>query len=85
MLIAYPDQGVAAFLVEDIPASILSDDGRRYGFGVEHQPVPDNYAHSEVHTYHSGERMDDVGKEPPRQVRKKFRDLLRQRIVILEI
>ena len=85
MLVSFPGQGIAAFRVEDIPAEIVSDDGRHYGFGVEHRPVPDNYAHSEVHTYHSGERLDDLGGEPPRQVRKKFRDLLRQKIVILEL
>lgn len=85
MLVDYLDQGIATFRVADIPSAIVSDDGRRYGFGVEHRPVLDNYAHSEVHTYYGGERMDDVGKEPPRQVRKKFRDLLRQRIEILEL
>jgi hypothetical protein len=85
MLVGYPGQGVVAFRVEDIPAAITSDDGRLYDFGVEHRPDTDNYAHSEVHTYHRGERLDDVGREPPRQVRKKFRDLLRQKIELLEL
>ena len=85
MLVSFPGQGIAAFRVEDIPAAITSDDGRRYDFGVEHRPVADNYAHSEVHTYHGGEKLDDVGREPPRQVRKKFRDLLRQKVEILEL
>jgi hypothetical protein len=85
MLANYPSDGVAAFYVRDIPLAITSDDGRRYDFGVEHRPQTDNYAHSEVHTYHGGERMADIEKDPPRQVRKKFRDLLRRGIVIVNL
>src|SRR3954454_1871037 len=85
MLVEHPRAGIAAFCVKHIPAEITSDDGRRYEFGVEHRPEPENYSHSEVHTYYDGNRLDDLQKEPPRQVRKKFRDLLRQGIVILDL
>lgn len=74
---------VAALPVEGIPPVVVSDDGKEYYFGVEHVPEPFNYSHSEVNTYVRGEKMD-TPQQPPRHVRKKFRNILRQRIEILE-
>jgi hypothetical protein len=80
----HPGMGIAAFRVGDIPSSIKGDGGELFEFGVEHRPEPGNYAHSEVHSFAGGVRLEDPSK-PPRHVRKKFRDLLRQRIQILEL
>lgn len=78
----YPGFRVAAFQVGDIPPDVSSDSGESYQFGVEHEPLPDNYAHSEVNSYREGRKLQ---YKPPRQVRKKFRDLLRRRIEILQV
>lgn len=64
---------------------VQSDQGDLYEFGVEHRPEVGHYAHSEVHAYNGGKRLDDLDKEPPRHVRKKFRDLLRQKMEILSL
>ncbi|HEX6864517.1 MAG TPA: hypothetical protein VF414_16935 [Thermoanaerobaculia bacterium] len=85
MLIEHAGHGIAAFRVRDIPASLASDDGRLYEFGVEYRPLEENRAHSEVHSYQEGVRLDDVGREPPKHVRKKLRDLLRRKMEILEL
>jgi hypothetical protein len=85
MLIGHHGYGIAAICVSDIPPSLTSEDGRVYEFGVEHRPIPTNYSHSEVHTYHNGDRLDDLKKDPPKQIRKKFREILRQRLEILNI
>jgi hypothetical protein len=77
----YPGFRIAAFQVGDIPPSISGDAGESYQFGVEHEPLPDNYAHSEVNSYREGAKLRH---KPPRQVRKLFRDLLRRRIEILK-
>lgn len=82
VLKGYPGFRVAAFQVGDIPSSVSGEGGESYQFGVEHEPLPGNYAHSEVNSYREGAKLRH---KPPRQVRKKFRDLLRRRIQILEI
>ena len=71
--------GIAAFRVVDIPERLQDPNGTTYWFGVEHRPEPDNYSHSEVHSYLEGE-----SREPSKTVRKQFRELLRRRIVILQ-
>lgn len=85
MLEEYPGHGVAAFCVRDIPPALTSEDGRRFDFGVEYRPLFDNRAHSEVHSYVAGVRLKDEQRKPPRLIRKKFRDLLRQKIEILDL
>jgi len=75
----HPRYGIAAFAVGDIPERLDADPGQIYRFGVEHVPLPDNYAHSEVHSFRDGAKA-----EPPRIVRKKFRDLLRRQTVVLK-
>jgi hypothetical protein len=75
----HPHFGIAAFAVGDIPKTLQADSGQVYEFGVEHLPLPDNYAHSEVHSFLAGAKA-----LPPRIVRKRFRDLLRQRTVVLK-
>jgi hypothetical protein len=74
----HPHFGIAAFSVGDIPER-LDSEGQIFRFGVEHAPLPDNYAHSEVYSH-----LDGVPAKPPRIVRKRFRDLLRRRTVVLK-
>ncbi len=75
----HPQFGIAAFAVGDIPQKLDAEPGQVFEFGVEHVPLPDNYAHSEVHSYLAGTKA-----KPPRIVRKRFRDLLRRRTVVLK-
>lgn len=75
----HPAFGIAAFAVGDIPPELENESSQTFQFGVEHAPLPDNYAHSEVHSYLDGRKA-----KPSRIVRKRFRDLLRQRTVILK-
>jgi hypothetical protein len=82
VLRGYAGFRVAAFKVEDIPPELSSESGDGYQFGVEHEPLPENYSHSGVHTYREGMKQE---KKPPKLVRKKFRDLLRRKIEILDV
>jgi hypothetical protein len=82
-LAAWKGFSVAAFPVEGIPQVLVSEDGREYQFGVEHEPIPSNYSHSEVNTYAEGRKLQKP-QQPPRLLKKKFRDLLRKSIQILE-
>jgi len=75
---------VAAFKVGDIPVELLDVNGNRYRFGVEHKPEPENYSHSEVYSDREGIRIEDGQQRPPKHIRKKFRELLRRKIKILE-
>ena len=84
LLAGHPEAAIAAFRVGEIPAFLTSDDGRRFEFGVEHKPVAGNYAHSEVQSYENDARLEG-NRKPPSHIRKKFRDLLRQRIEILSL
>ena len=55
----WPDFGIAAFRVRDVPTSV-SGRGIVYEFKVEHDPLELNYAHSEVRTYKDGKRRREV-------------------------
>jgi hypothetical protein len=74
----HPSFGIASFTVGDIPEALEDPGGQVYRFGVEHRPEPENYAHSEVHSYRDG-----MTQEPSKTVRKRFRELLRRRILVL--
>lgn len=74
IIAAHPRYGIAAFAVGDIPP-VLDD----FAFRAEHRPEPDNYSHTEVLSLREGDLA-----EPPRILRKRFRDLLRQRIRVLK-
>lgn len=69
------NDGVIAFRVMDIP-SRLEQSGTTYVFEFRtvHDPEDDNYSHTEVRTYRNG--MHDKKIEPPKTIRKKFRQML---------
>jgi len=72
----HPSMGLIWFHVEDIPPTLISDNGDRFDFGVEHRPEEDNPAHSEVLSYRDGIEASKL----PDGVKKKFRDALRLKI-----
>ena len=69
LLVDHPGFSILAFEVRDIPPK-LGADAREFTFRVEHEPMEENYAHSEVRTYCDGER---ARKKPPKTIRAKFR------------
>jgi hypothetical protein len=74
--------GVAAFAVKDVPPSVASEGGPDVEFKVEHVPLEENYAHSEVRAYKLGKHSRDLGV--PKTVKSRFRQILseKSRIVI---
>jgi hypothetical protein len=79
----YLDWGIAAFEVGNVPKSLTSPapGNVKYDFRVAHDPVEDNYSHSEVRTYKDEhhEKKLDVNKT----VKKLFRQILSEKTVII--
>jgi len=75
--------GVAMILVEDVPPETRSAGGIAFRFTVEHDPLDDNYGHSELRVYKNGQRERDK-KKMNSQVKKEYRTklALRTRVVI---
>ncbi len=76
----HQNYGVLGFLVGSVPKELGEGDQHRQ-FVVEHHPVPNNYAHSEIRSY----QVNGVLKEPAKTLRTCFRDELRKKAwLILE-
>jgi len=75
----FANWGVLSFMVKDLPSSFPSDDPR-YTFFPMHVPMEDNFAHSEV--WCDNVPPTGVYLKPSKSVRKLFRTLLSQRIVV---
>jgi hypothetical protein len=70
----YNGLGVAEFRVEDIPARVEQPDGPAYIFFMWHEPLEDNYSHSEIWSDHA---TRTGGFRPPsRTVSLTFRIML---------
>jgi hypothetical protein len=86
--VLYPDYftrfGVLSFLVGGIPGSFRPDEGTLYEWIPSHEPLEENYAHSEVRTYRDGV-FDAKLRIQSTLVKKYFRERLRDvaRIEIL--
>ncbi len=63
----FPDFGVAAFLVSEIPPSQVYRGTTQFEFRAVHKPLKKNYAHSEVQCFRNGEHFswsrDDIDDE----------------------
>lgn len=81
VVISHPRCGIAAFTVEEVPRSLLSGGDIEYRFSVEHDPLDDDYAHSEVRSYKDGKRL--APKKSPKAVRTKFRLILASKMRVL--
>ena len=77
----YDELGVAAFQVGDIPAGMLSGGNTDFRWDAQHQPLEDNYAHSELWTYKNGEHH--TKSDMPSGVKKYFRTTLSERARII--
>ncbi|MBE7561102.1 hypothetical protein HS125_20000 [bacterium] len=81
----WPDWGVAAFKYEDVPDKPWSAVGspHEFTFRVEHDPLPHNYAHSELRAYRNREHSEKI--DVPKTVKKAFRQELAARVVVLRV
>lgn len=74
VLIGHPTAvAIAAARVGDIPARI--DD---HEFAPVHDPLPENYSHTEIRAFVDGEH---VRRKPPKTVRNRFRLAFRLRVI----
>ena len=77
--------GVAEFPVSKIPAprTVTDQQGktRVYELKVEHDPMEDNYAHSEVRAFREHLRVTHTGKIPV-DLKSEFRQLIAEAMVI---
>ena len=73
--------GYGSFKVCDVPESITSEYGITHFIKVEHDPLDDNYSHSELKAYKNGELV----KRKYDAIRLKYRVILSQRIIILRM
>ncbi len=75
--------GIASFKVKHVPERLAPDSEQpdRYDFRLRDAPEEDNYAHSEVCSFKDG--CFDRNVDPPPAVRKKFRLILSERVVLV--
>ena len=85
LLPAWPDWGIAAFKYADVPDKPWNAPGSAYQFTfrVEHDPLPMNYAHSELRAYRSEEHSAKI--DVPNTIKKAFRQELAARVVVHSI
>jgi hypothetical protein len=73
--------GIAVFRVQQIPGPITSPgDAMVYSWKVEHDPLEENYHHSEVWTFKKGSRCDpnsNVSKLVKREFRQRLAEAMR--------
>lgn len=74
---SYLDWGIAEFQVESVPKKMESPGNVVFEFKVEHDPVDDNYSHSEVRTYKEGTHHKNI--DVNKTVKKQFRQMLSDR------
>ncbi len=74
--VLYPnffDMGVVAFEVQQIPTPILREGGPAYEFRPVHDPLEENYGHSEVRGNRESDRTFNPRLKAPRNVKVQFR------------
>ena len=66
--------GIAGFKVSAVPARLQTGESKEYTFAAIHEPVPDNYAHTEVRAFKDGAHDRDL--KVPTLIKKEFRTRL---------
>ena len=77
---SYQDWGIATFVVKDLPEPESTDKRTEYEWRVVHDPLEDNYAHSEVRTFKNDVYSENI--KVPATIKKKFRQILSERIIV---
>ena len=75
----YDGLGVVYFNVESIPPQLTGEQGSSFRFSVHHEPLEENYSHSEIWSERAG--VAGEYREPSRSVKMGFRIELAMRIV----
>jgi hypothetical protein len=81
VILPHPSCGIASFTVVDVPEPFRSAENIEYLFSLEHDPLEDNYAHSEIRSYKNRQRL--APRKPPKSVRTRFRLALASRMEVL--
>ncbi len=77
----YWDWGIAQFEVSSVPKSLNLPGNTQFEFRVEHDPLENNYSHSEVRTYKDGNHHRKL--EVNKTVKKQFRQILSDRTLLI--
>jgi len=80
LLQTFSDWGYGVFKVGDIPDSINREKGDPYDFRVKHDPLEENYSHSEIRAYVNGARQKQIKNK---KVKQYFRMRIIQKTAIL--
>jgi hypothetical protein len=78
----YLNWGVSAFHVSDLPLAQQTDAQTVYSWQVIHDPLEDNYSHSEVRTDKNGQYSKTL--DVPKTMKKFFRQVLSDKARILK-
>jgi hypothetical protein len=75
--------GVVAFQVADVPADSTTSGGVSYRFTAEHDPLEDNFGHTELRVYKDGVREQNKDRINPK-IKKEYRTrlALRTRLIV---
>lgn len=79
----YDGLGAVEFGVADIPATITGDQGSTYRFFMHHEPLDDNYGHSEI--WSARPESEEEYREPGKSTKLQFRMQLCKRILTSRI
>jgi hypothetical protein len=80
---AYSNWGISAFKVGDLPPEQQTDSTTPvYSWQVVHDPIEDNYSHSEVRSYKNGTYSKTL--DVPKTMKKFFRQVLSDRAHIIK-
>lgn len=74
--------GVVGIQVRDLPPEMRTGGGIPYSFPVEHDPLPNNYSHSELRVFKNGVRETSKGKIN-NQIKKEYRTRLALRTSVI--
>jgi hypothetical protein len=70
-----PNHGIAMLLVQEVNGKTFIDGDDRYEIRIEHDPIDDNYAHTEIRIYKNDERVYERREIDPR-VRLALREII---------
>lgn len=78
------DHGIAEFEVRGIPKVLTSSGGVEYNWVAYHDPLDENYHHSEVRTYKGTTRLQR-GSQVNDLVYREFRQRLSESMIVIKV
>jgi hypothetical protein len=80
---ALQDCGIAMVIVADVPEMASSGDGTRIYFAPVHDPLEDNYSHTEIRAFREVTRQTRLGRINSKSAKLGFRTSLCRKLTIL--